>query len=109
MNRDALTLLGCSGSLVVALLTANPAQANTAPLRELKFVAPGANEIQQVNIPVAVDNLDCGCTQQDSDYSSVNSSDTIGDLAIENMGCDCAGCRNIVVQSVQLGQVKLPQ
>ncbi|HAA30744.1 MAG TPA: hypothetical protein DCE56_27455 [Cyanobacteria bacterium UBA8553] len=108
MNKDALTLLGCSGSLVLALLTVNPAQANTTPLREVEFVAPGANEVQEVNTPVTVDNLDCGCTQQDSDYSSINSSDTIGDLAIENMGCDCAGCRNMVVQRVQTGMIKLP-
>jgi hypothetical protein len=118
MNRDALTLLGCSGSLALALLTVNPAKANEAPLRELVFEAPVANDVQEVNSPLAKDTFGplakdtfgCGCTQENSEYSSLDSaSDRTGDLAIETLGCDCAGCRNVVSQMVQQGSLTLPQ
>jgi hypothetical protein len=110
MNRDALTLLGCSGSLALALLTVNPAKANEAPLRELVFEAPVANDVQDVNSSVAKGTFGCGCTQENSEYSSLDSaSDRTGDLAIERLGCDCAGCRNVVSQMVQQGSLTLPQ
>lgn len=107
MTRDALTLLGCSGSLALVLLTVNPAEASTAPLRELEFVAPVANDVQDVNTPLATGTLECGCAQEDSNYSSENFTDTEGERAIETFGCDCAGCRNMVRQRVEQGSLTL--
>lgn len=101
MNRNALTLLGCSGSFALTLLAVNPANANAEPLRELVFTAPVSNTLQEVKIPVAKDSVDYGCTQDNSKYSSLNvDSDTVGDLAIAKFGCDCAGCRNQAMQMV---------
>jgi len=109
MNRDTLTLLGCSGSLVLTLLAVNPAKANTELLRELVFTAPAANTSQAEKTPVA-NNIDCGCTQDNSKYSSLNvDSDTVGDMAIDKYGCDCAGCRNTVMQMAQTGQITVPK
>lgn len=108
MNRYTLSWLGCSGSLVLTLLSVNPAKANTKPLRELVFTAP-ANTSQAEKISVAND-ADCGCTQSNSRYSSLRvDSDTVGDLAIDKYGCDCAGCRNTVMQMVQTGRLSVPQ
>jgi hypothetical protein len=98
MTRDTLTWLGCSGSLTLALLTVNPAEANTPPLRELVFVAPLTNEFQDVNTPLATDMMDCGCGQGDSESSSQDFTDIEGERAITTFGCDCAGCRNMVRQ-----------
>jgi hypothetical protein len=110
MNRNVLTLLGCSGSFALTLLVVSPANANAEPLRELVFTAPVANTLQEVKTPVAKDSIDCGCTQDNSKYSSLNvDSDTVGDLAIAKLGCDCAGCRNTVVRMAQTGQLTVPQ
>jgi hypothetical protein len=110
MNRDTLTLLGCSGSLVLTLLAVNPAKANTEPLRELVFTAPVANSSQAEKTPVAQDTVDCGCTQDNSKYSLLDAaSDTVGDLAIDKYGCDCAGCRNTVMRMAQTGQITVPK
>lgn len=110
MNRDTLTLLGCSGSLVLTLLAVNPAKANTEPLRELVFTSPTANTSQSDKTLVAKDTVDCGCTQDNSQYSSLKAdSDTVGDLAIDKYGCDCAGCRNMTIQMVQTGRLTVPQ
>lgn len=110
MNRETLTWLGCSGSLVLTLLAVKPATANTEPIRELVFTAPAANTSQVEKMPVAQDDADCACTQNNSKYSSIRvDSDTIGDLAIDKYGCDCAGCRNTVMRMVQTGRLTVPQ
>ena len=110
MKRDALTLLGCSGSLVLTLLAANPAKANTPPLRELVFEASTANNVQEAKISLTEDKVGCGCNQENSKYTALDAAlDTVGDLAVENLGCDCAGCRNTVVRMVQTGQLTFPQ
>lgn len=109
MNKDTLTLLGCSGSLVLTLLAVNPAKANAEPLRELVFTAPVANTSQAEKTTVA-NNVDCGCTQGNYKYSSLSTdSDTVGDMAIAKYGCDCAGCRNTVLRMAQTGQLTIPQ
>lgn len=110
MNRDILTLLGCSGSLVLTLLAVNPAKANAEPLRELVFTAPAANTSQAEKTPFAQENINNISTQDNSKYSSLNAdSDTVGDLAITKYGCDCAGCRNTVMRMAQTGQLTIPQ
>lgn len=109
MNRDTLTLLGCSGSLVLTFLAVNPAKVNAEPLRELVFTAPTANTLQAEKTPVAKDTVDCGCNQDNSKYSSLNAdSDTVGDMAIAKYGCDCAGCRNTVMRMAQTDQLNIP-
>ncbi len=110
MNRDTLTLLGCSGSLVLTLLAVNPTKANAEPIRELVFTAPAANTLQAEKTPVAQENINNISTPDNSKYSSLNAnSDTVGDMAIAKYGCDCAGCRNTVMRMAQSDQLTIPQ
>jgi hypothetical protein len=101
MHRNTLTWLGCSGSLVLSLLSVSPAQAESPPRREIVFAAPEAEP------EITANSADCTCSQFDVNYSSPNSVDPEGDLAIARLGCDCAGCRNILRQMVEAGDLTL--
>ncbi|MFB8790840.1 MAG: hypothetical protein U7123_18800 [Potamolinea sp.] len=101
MNRDTLTLLGCSGSLAFMLLTSNAVKADTLAPQYLDFVKPETNVSQTVVTPV---------NQENPQSSLIDvASDTVGDLAIDQLGCDCSGCRNTVLQKVQSGNLTVPQ
>lgn len=91
MNKNVLTVLGCSSSLALMLLTANSAQARTVDGNNQKAIEAALS--------------------QDEPQSSLEdaSSDKIGDLAIIALGCDCAGCRSSVSQMVEQGRLMLPQ
>ena len=91
MNKNLLTVLGCSGSVALTLMTANPAAA-----KEYVFTAPEA-ESELANIPERQTDYpfaDCSCDKLDAETAA--ELDREGDKAIELFGCDCAGCRNIV-------------
>jgi hypothetical protein len=61
MNKNLLTLLGCSSSLALALLNNNPAQANT-PL-DLTFMAPNISQKDVAQITKPRNNpTDCSCS-----------------------------------------------
>lgn len=97
MNRDTLALLGCSSLAVMLLTSHNTANANTiAPQNvnrpvEIEFKAPNADQVD-VKAP----------SQEDPQPESLEMmSDTVGDKAIEQYGCDCKGCRNQVLSMVQ--------
>jgi hypothetical protein len=98
MNQNALTWLGCSGSLAVMLLAVNPASANSIPDKQYDFIAPGAEE----SLPM--DSSECSCSQDQINSTSI---DIEGDLAIERSGCDCAGCRMAVRQLLQDGNLEI--
>jgi hypothetical protein len=89
MNKKNLNILGCSGSIAVALLTANSATANpsNSSNKEYVFRAPEVNktQMQQINFQ-----------QEDSSYSADRLEDLEGEKAINLYGCDCSGCRNLV-------------
>jgi hypothetical protein len=105
MNKNLLTVLGCSSSLTLALLSNNPAQANT-PV-DLTFIAPNITQTEVAEITKPRNNLiDCSCSNLNANLVS---SDQLGDLAISQWGCDCAGCRNITLSMIQEGQLGLPQ
>jgi hypothetical protein len=109
MNKNALTLLGCSGSLIIALGVANLAEADTtqpsetnaaepAGFVEITFSAPQAPSTSQLAAPFSAN----------PQYANVDpASDTIGDLAITKFRCDCNACRVAVVQMLQTGQLAL--
>ncbi len=97
MKKDILTILGCSGSLALTLLTPNVAYADvssTSP-QELIFTAPNDSREQVITADSAeIDEFaefDCGCSADTAD----NLTDTDGEKAIALFGCDCAGCRRI--------------
>jgi hypothetical protein len=88
MNKNILTILGCSSSLALALLNTNSANANpsNSDYKEYVFKAPQPNQIQVDR--QQEDNL--------SSYSSDELEDKEGEIAIDRYGCDCSGCRNLV-------------
>ena len=106
MRKDVLTLLGCSGSLALTLLTGNSANANTAGGKEYVFTAPSANI--EVNVIQEEEFLDCICTQS-SEEANLLMDDETGENAIAQYGCDCAGCRRMVRNMIDDGSLSLPQ
>ncbi len=87
MNRNLLTVMGCSTSLAMLLAT-GAAQADTT-------TAPSTSEVVQ-SVPV----FEITFQAEKIDPNS----DSVGDLAIEKLRCDCVGCRVAVVQMLQSGQ-----
>ncbi len=98
MNKNLLTLLGCSGSLTLMLFAVNPANAS-APISPNFSIEP-SSEIAA--------NLDRNQDESQSSLAEINS-DKIGYLATITLGCDCAGCRTQVLQMIQQGRLTLPQ
>ena len=93
MNQKLLTILGCSGSVILTGLSSNPALANQ--VEEYVFNAPDMEEL--VKIPKSDTDYpfaDCSCDSYDAEM--IKESDRQGDKAIQLYGCDCAGCRNLV-------------
>ncbi len=94
MNRKLLTVLGCSSSIALTLLSTNPAQANSAT--EYVFTAP-MTDSNVAEIPASDTDYpfyDCSCSEYDP--TMIESLDRQGDKAIDLYGCDCAGCRRLV-------------
>lgn len=97
MNRDALTLLGCSGSFALVLLLGNAANANV--------LAPQSGSAA-ISTLSASQSTASGVSQANPNYDSVSfDSDTVGDLAIAKFHCDCPACRMAVMQMMQTGQI----
>lgn len=82
------------------LLTSTAANAGSIAsqnLIDIEFRAPGVESVaQEAPQHPLQDALD-------------TRSDTIGDLAVAKFGCDCAGCRNQVIQMVQTDYLNLNQ
>lgn len=103
MKKDLLTLLGCSSSIALSLMTVSSANANSVPLREYVFTSPNeGTEILAVEPPnenlVANDAESAACGCQNPDLV-----DTEGDLAIALYGCDCSAHR-LKVQNLSKNQ-----
>jgi hypothetical protein len=95
MTKNLLTVLGCSGSIALTLGIGEAAQGNNvSPIRELVFTASDSPEM------VAEDEFDCLCTGEATEGDFLNN-DRLGDAAIAQYGCDCAGCRFIVREQMQ--------
>jgi hypothetical protein len=91
MNKKLLTVLGCSSSVALTLLTTNSANA-----KEYVFTAPESDN-QTAQIPERKTDYpfaECGCNEIDPEAAA--EIDKEGDKAIQLYGCDCAGCRNLV-------------
>jgi hypothetical protein len=99
MDRNALTLLGCSGSLAVVLLAGNAAQADTAAPQAGAFIRPTTPVAPTTDVFVPHTNVQSIAIDLNSD--------TVGDLAIAKFKCDCPACRVAVVQLLQTGQLSL--
>lgn len=100
MKQNALALLGCSSFSAIVLM-GQSAQANGVPTAAIPDSPLYADYINPAPAPVATRQSGCSCKNAASlDLTGVdlNNDDALGDLAIEQLGCDCAGCRNIVMQ-----------
>jgi len=90
MKSTVLTVLGCSSSIALALLTGIPTQAKAeTALQEYVFTAPDA----PVNTSQAIaerSQMPCECSNINNSDASV---DLDGDRALTLYGCDFAGCR----------------
>lgn len=98
MNASKFIWLTFCSSLFLTLLAENPVIASQIETPEpdyIEFTAPNAD----TNLTPA--------QAEDSQSKLINYSDNIGDLAIQEYGCDCAGCRTSVNQMLLQG--KLPQ
>ncbi|MEG3840420.1 hypothetical protein [Microcoleus sp. herbarium14] len=98
MNKNLLTLLGCSGSVALMLLAVNPAHASTR-------ISP--NPSIEPNSEIAV-TPGINPDESQSSLPEINS-DKIGNLATITLGCDCNGCRTQVLQMIQQGRLPVPQ
>jgi hypothetical protein len=99
MNRNTLTLLGCSSSLALVLAIGNAANAETVEPKTLQygnFVEVEATAPQTATPPAPAQSAELD-----------PNSDTVGDLAIAKFRCDCPACRVAIVQMVQAGQLSL--
>lgn len=107
MNKNVLTLLGCSSSLAIMLGVANLAEADTTkPVETNASEATGVVEIT-FSAPQAASTV-APLRSVNPQYANVDpASDTIGDLAIAKLRCDCNACRVAVVQMLQTGQLAL--
>ena len=95
MNRDVLTVLGCSSSIALMLLTVSPAYASTVTPQDGNAEAPSTITIETVGTTLG---------QWVAESPSLDlASDRIGDLSILKLGCDCAGCRTQVSKMMQQG------
>ncbi|NJO81138.1 MAG: hypothetical protein HC827_23325 [Cyanobacteria bacterium RM1_2_2] len=107
MKQTALTLLGCSSFSAVVLLSQS-AQANRVPAAVIPNNPMYADYVNPAPTPIATTTRQSGCSCQKVDSLDLtgidlNNDDALGDLAIEQLGCDCAGCRNIAMQMARSG------
>lgn len=94
MNSNLLTVLGCSGSIALTLLSTTPVQANNS--REYVFTAPMADS-KLAEIPANDTDYplyDCSCSEYSPEM--IEKLDRESDKAIDLFGCDCAGCVRLV-------------
>lgn len=108
MDKQTLSWLGCSSSLALLLVPSVNVSANPSVL-EFEFVSPAVLEFPQVldqfserdaAQPKLTGLPSCAC----GDLDPTQAAEIEGQLAIESLGCDCAGCRTIVRQMIAEGQ-----
>lgn len=110
MNKNALTLLGCSGSLAIMLVVADRALADTAkPAAAAVSESAGLVDITFSAPQTPTASREATLSRSvNPQYANVDlASDTVGDLAIAKFRCDCNACRVAVVQLLQTGQLSL--
>ncbi len=95
MSKNLLTVLGCSGSIVLTLGMGETVSANNrSVVRELVFTASDAPKT------LVEEEFNCFCTGENGEGDFLND-DGLGDAAIAQYGCDCAGCRLMVRERMQ--------
>lgn len=100
MKQTALNLLGYSSFSILAL-TGQVVQAQGVEPSDAIWGSPryvgDLESSTRINTDPSIEQSGCGCQEGLPDASS----DAIGALAIDQLGCDCAGCRNTMVRMAQ--------
>ncbi len=98
MDKNALSLLGCTSILALVIATGNPADAATKHKPVTVASAKTA----------AVKTANASSHKMIHRYASLDPmSDTVGDAAVAKFHCDCPACRVAIVQMLQTGQMTL--
>ncbi len=97
MNKNVLTLLGCTGSLSLLLLTGNSASARMANAQDAAF--PEANKIEAPSTNNSI-------SQEEPQSSQVLFNQKVELIALAKFGCACANCQNLVRQMISSGQIQ---
>jgi hypothetical protein len=99
MKKFALVLLTSPMFLTFILLGNSPANAGQL-----------SNQIDPASdTSIVITRSADPSTLQADEQNALLYSDRVGDLAIAKLGCDCMGCRNVVMQMVGQSKLTLPQ
>ncbi len=99
MQKSTLNLLGCA-SFSAILWASTAAQAELATADSPSNIATKPAYSGYVEFSMS-EPTQAGCSCQELQLDP--GSDTVGDSAIDQYGCDCAGCRNLAMQMMQNG------
>lgn len=94
MNKIVMTLVCCSSFFALTLLTVNPAFAKELSPHDLTSPNLNSDQTQTVNTSV---------TKKSPEFSSISSTQSLEELAIQKFGCDCPACQARVSQMVLQG------
>lgn len=95
MTKTSLAFLSSPALLAAFLLSCYPAQANTN-----KILVNQDADLFLDSVVIKRETPLTNPTNQDSEERyNLLTSDFIGDLAINKLGCDCMGCRRTVANS----------
>jgi hypothetical protein len=92
-----VALVSCYSSLALMLLAVNPTNPSR-PISQNRSIEP--NDEIQVNPGINQD-------KSQSSLPEINS-EKIGNLATITLGCECARCRERVLEMIQQGRLTLP-
>ena len=99
MRKDLLTLLGCTGSMALVLMSGSGAKALMPP-----------NFAGSVGVPAGIQPASAfkSTYQEDAPLSTRTSVEArLKQLAQVKLGCTCTNCINLVQQMVQQGTLSL--
>ncbi|MEH1840335.1 MAG: hypothetical protein V7L20_16625 [Nostoc sp.] len=94
MNKIVMALLCCSTFFALTFLTVNPAFAKELSLQDLTSPKLNSDKTPTVNTSI---------TKKSPEFSSIISTQSLEELAIQQFGCDCPACQARVSQMVLQG------
>ncbi|BBC25006.1 hypothetical protein ABRG53_2749 [Pseudanabaena sp. ABRG5-3] len=96
MKKSSLALVSSPALLATFLVSGNPAFANTNSVSSSTNKAPDTYTESVVITKTTVETNNQFLSDR-NDRANVLTSDRVGDLAISKLGCDCKGCRQVVL------------
>lgn len=96
MKKSSLALLSSPALLATFLVSGNPAFANTNSISSSTNKDPDTYAESVVITKTTTESNNQSLVDR-NDRTNILTSDRIGDLAINKLGCDCMGCRQVVL------------